>query len=48
MWFIFNPHYTLKRFRKRNIEWHSRWFMGLPYTYWWGGIIGTILLILGR
>lgn len=47
-WFIFNPHYTFKRFRKKTIEWHSRWFLGLPYTYWWGIIIGIILLYLGR
>ena len=48
LWFIFNPHYTWKRFRKKTIEWHNRWFLGLPYTYWWGIIIGIILLLLGR
>jgi hypothetical protein len=48
LWFIFNPHYTWKRFRKKQIEWHLRWFLGLPYTYWWGIIIGTTLLLLGR
>lgn len=47
LWFVFNPRYTWKRFRKQNIEWHNRWFWGLPYTYWWGMIIGTGLLILG-
>jgi hypothetical protein len=47
-WFIFNPRYTFKRFRKQTIEWHNRWFLGLPYTYWWGMIIGTTLLLLGR
>lgn len=46
-WFIFNPHYTFKRFRKQQIEWHSRWLFGLPYTYWWGIIIGAFLLIIG-
>ena len=48
MWFIFNPHYTLKRFKSKHIEWHCRWFMGLPYSYWWGMIAGTILLLVGR
>lgn len=47
-WFIFNPHYTLKKFIKKDIEWHKRWFLGLPYMYWWGMIIGTTLLYLGR
>jgi hypothetical protein len=48
LWFIFNPHYTFKKFRKKQIEWHNRWFMGLPITYWWGMIIGILLLIIGR
>jgi len=47
-WFIFNPHYQLKRFLKKDIEWHKRWIWKLPSMYWWGGIIGTFLLILGR
>lgn len=47
-WFIFNPHYTLKKFINKDIEWHKRWFLGLPYMYWWGMIIGTTLLYLGR
>lgn len=47
MWFVFNPHYTLKRFNKKCIDWHRRWVWGLPLTYYWGMIIGTTLLILG-
>jgi hypothetical protein len=48
LWFILNPHYTLKKFKKEYIEWHKRWVFKLPATYWWGMIIGTALLILGR
>ena len=47
LWFVFNPHYSFKRFLKQNIEWHLRWFFGLPYSYWWGMIIGTFLLWIG-
>lgn len=46
-WFILNPYYTLARFKKHHIQWHKRWFMGLPYSYWFGGILGTILILLG-
>jgi hypothetical protein len=46
-WFILNPYYTLTRFRKHHIQWHKRWFLGLPLSYWVGGVIGTILLFLG-
>lgn len=48
LWFILNPHYTWKKFKKRDIEWHCRWCFGLPITYYWGMAIGTLLLILGR
>ena len=48
LWFIFNPHYTWKRFYKREIEWHNRWVFGLPLIYWWGIIAGTTLLLIGR
>ena len=48
LWFMFNPHYTWRRFRKQQIDWHLRWFLGLPYTYWWGMIIGTTALLLGK
>jgi hypothetical protein len=47
LFFVVNPHYRLRHFKKGHIEWHKRWFWGLPYTYWWGMIIGTALLLLG-
>ena len=47
LFFIVNPHYRFKNFKKVKISWHKRWFLGLPITYWWGMIIGTGLLILG-
>jgi len=48
LWFIFNPHYSIIRFNKKNVDWHKRWVWGIPLTYYWGIIIGTGLLILGR
>jgi len=31
-WFVFNPHYTLKKYTQKHIEWHSwqPWFFGMP------------------
>jgi len=46
-WFLQSPHYGLRNFKRGRIYWHKRWFLGLPYTYWWSIIIGTGLLILG-
>jgi len=48
LWFIVNPHYTIKRFLQRKIEWHKRWILGLPLTYWVGIIAGVTLIILGK
>src|SRR5579884_313746 len=33
LWFVFNPHYPLKNYRKGFIPWHE-WFLGLPKLYW--------------
>lgn len=48
LFFVVNPHYHIKNFRKGQIEWHKRWFWKLPYTYWWGIIIGITLLLIGK
>jgi len=47
MWFIENNYFGIRNFKKGRIFWHKRWFWGLPYSYWWGMIIGTLLLIGG-
>lgn len=48
LWFAESKHYGLKNFRKGRIYWHKRWKLGLPVSYWWSMIIGTLLLLLGR
>lgn len=37
LWFILNPHFTWKRFRKEHIPWYtdSAWIMGFPVDYWY-------------
>jgi hypothetical protein len=48
LFFIVNPHYRFKNFRKGKISWHKRWIFNLiPVSYAWGMIIGTGLLLLG-
>jgi len=48
LFFIVNPHFTLKNFCKEKICWHKRWILGLPVSYWVAIIIGVILIFLGR
>ena len=44
MWFVLNPHYTLKHYKKENIWWHarSRWHFGIPEH----NFIGVGLIVL--
>jgi hypothetical protein len=46
-WFIVNPHYTVKKFKKKDIEWHKRWWGPLPLSYWVMGTIGGLLIWFG-
>lgn len=41
MWFVLNPAYGLKRFRKGEIQWHKEWIGRLPKDYVVG--FGTII-----
>ena len=50
LWFCFNPHYTIKGFRKENIWWFSKshWVLGLfPVDYAWGLGMSVILAAFG-
>jgi len=44
LWFIFNPHYGIKNFRKGKIWWHNRWWGPVP-SFYWILLVVTILLI---
>ena len=46
-WFLENNYYGIRNFKKGRIFWHKRWIWFLPYSYWTGIIVGTLLLILG-
>ncbi len=48
LWFVFNPHFGLRKFRPQYIWWHSRWFLGLPLGYWLAVPIGILFVTLGR
>ncbi|MBD3156239.1 hypothetical protein GF369_00260 [Candidatus Peregrinibacteria bacterium] len=33
LWFIINPYYGIKRFKKQYVYWHTQWFLGVPLDY---------------
>jgi hypothetical protein len=48
LWFVFNPHYGIKSFRKGKIWWHLSWWGPVPGFYWILLIIVIILIYFGR
>lgn len=45
LWFVCNPHYPLRQFRKEHIDWHKRWFLWLPLDYWLAIIFSLVILL---
>lgn len=45
LWFVLNPHYPLKRFKKEHIWWHKRWRLGLPVDYY-GSVLLSLMIVL--
>ncbi len=48
-WFVFNPHYGLRRFRPEHIAWHQHaWWWIAPRDYWLATTIAVVLYALSR
>jgi hypothetical protein len=47
-WFVLNPHYGIKSFRKGKIWWHPDWWGPVPSFYWILLVILVVLIYLGR
>ena len=47
-WFLLNPSFGLKGFKKANpnLWWHKRWFLSLPVFYWFSLPAGIILILI--
>lgn len=48
MWFVFNPNYGIKSFRKGKIWWHRKWWGPVPSFYCILLIIVIVLIYFGR
>ena len=48
LWFVLNPYYGIKSFRKGKIWWHKNWWGPVPSFYWILLIIITLLIYFGR
>jgi hypothetical protein len=43
LWFVVNPAFGWRRFKRALIPWHKRWFAGAPVDYWMFGGISALL-----
>jgi hypothetical protein len=46
-WFVFNPDYGIKNFRKGKIWWHKGWWGPVPSLYWILLVIVVVLFYFG-
>jgi hypothetical protein len=48
LWFVLNPNFRLKNFKKGLVSWHTHWLLGLPVDYWlymMGGLILPVIFL---
>jgi hypothetical protein len=47
LWFVFNPKFGIKKFRKGQIWWHTGWWGPVPAFYWFLLILCIALMYFG-
>jgi len=45
LWFVLNPHYPLKKFKKEHIWWHKKWVGVAPVDYYGSILLSGIILL---
>jgi hypothetical protein len=49
LWFVLNPAYGIRRFRKEHVWWHRRaWWLVAPREYFFMGPLAGVLYAYGR
>nr|WP_314545508.1 hypothetical protein [uncultured Massilia sp.] len=43
LWFVINPAFGWRRFRREHVSWHKRWAFGAPIDYWIFGAVSVLL-----
>jgi len=47
LWFLLNPAYGWRRFKRAEVRWHKHWLLGFPTDYWTFATTAGILLWFG-
>ncbi len=45
LWFVLNPGFGIKKFKKEFIPWHPKWFLIAPIEYWFFCPVGISLVL---
>lgn len=45
LWFVLNPHHSLKDFGPQKIKWHKKWWGRVPVDYPMGVLFGFVLFL---
>ena len=50
MWFMLNPHYTIKGYKRENIWWQGKqeWYLGMPVQNYIGLAVMIVLALLNK
>ena len=47
LWFVVNPAFGWRRFKRELVPWHKHWAFGAPVGYWIFGAISLLLFWYG-
>jgi len=47
-WFVFNPNYGIKKFKKSEVWWHGTWWGPVPSIYYFLAGMAIILIVLSQ
>ncbi len=45
LWFVVNPHFTIKNFKGEHVFWHQKWIWKFPSDYWFSSLISCLLAL---
>jgi len=48
IWFMVNPYFGWRRYRRQDVSWHRSWWLGLPADHWGLIAMSVIFLALSR
>jgi hypothetical protein len=48
LWFVLNPYFGIKNFKKGKIWWHKNWWGPVPALYWFLFVLAAALIWIGR